>query len=71
MNETPDPVCRDISVILKFNFLPAFQSEILRLISSKNSAYQMVNLKILPSNTDARLNFKIALISLHIDPEMQ
>jgi hypothetical protein len=31
--------CRDISVILKFNLAPVFLIEILRSISSKNSAY--------------------------------
>jgi hypothetical protein len=33
-------ICRDISAILKFNLAPVFPSKILRMISSKNSAYQ-------------------------------
>jgi hypothetical protein len=39
-NPYPGSICSDISLIFKFNLAPVLLNEILRLISSKNSAYQ-------------------------------
>ena len=38
--EKPGSICRDISVILKFNLALVFLRKILRSISNKNSEYQ-------------------------------